>query len=162
MSRHILSYRPPIRLGRHPGRWGLAAVDQGRLGGVHCTRCADSSRPSRSPIIAITTRSALRTKLSFCNPPLKLLPDHFKDVTSELLELVQNEHPVVRPRHLARRRRVAAGAAGDTMGARGLNGLGEGHRRQDGGEPPGQHGLARPRRADEEQARPARLANPIA
>jgi hypothetical protein len=34
--------------------------------------------------------------------------------------------------------------------AGGLDGLGEGHRRQDGGEPPGQHGLARPGRANEE------------
>jgi hypothetical protein len=34
--------------------------------------------------------------------------------------------------------------AGDTVDPRGLDGLGEGHRRQDGGEPPGQHRLPRP------------------
>jgi hypothetical protein len=32
---------------------------------------------------------------------------------------------------------------------RGLDGLGEGHRGQDGGEPPGQHRLARPGGAQE-------------
>jgi hypothetical protein len=39
---------------------------------------------------------------------------------------------------------MPAGAAGDMVDMvdmRGLNRLGEGHRRQDGGEPPGQHGL---------------------
>jgi hypothetical protein len=45
---------------------------------------------------------------------------------------------------------VRAPKAGDTVDARGLNGLGEGHRRQDGGEPPGQHRLARPWRTKEE------------
>ena len=39
--------------------------------------------------------------------------------------------------------------AGDAVDARGLNGLGEGHRRQDGGEPPGQHRRARPRGAEQ-------------
>jgi hypothetical protein len=45
---------------------------------------------------------------------------------------------------------MIAGAAGDAMDARGLNGLSQGHRRQEGGEPPGQHRLARPGRAKEE------------
>jgi hypothetical protein len=40
--------------------------------------------------------------------------------------------------------RVAAGQAGDAGEACDGDGLGEGHRRQDGGEPPGQPGLARP------------------
>jgi hypothetical protein len=55
-------------------------------------------------------------------------------------------------RHIRRtlgRRVTAAGAAGDAVEARGLKGLGEGHRGQDGGEPPGQHGRARPWRANE-------------
>jgi hypothetical protein len=47
-------------------------------------------------------------------------------------------------------RRTVAGAAGDAMDVCRLNGLGQGHRRQDGGEPPAQHGLARPGRAEEE------------
>jgi hypothetical protein len=37
------------------------------------------------------------------------------------------------------------------MDTRGLNGLGEGHRRQDGGEPPGQHRFARARIAQQEE-----------
>jgi hypothetical protein len=41
-------------------------------------------------------------------------------------------------------RRAGAGEAGDAVNTRGFNGLGEGHRRQDGGESAGQHRLARP------------------
>jgi hypothetical protein len=47
-------------------------------------------------------------------------------------------------------RRAVAGAAGDAVDPRGFNGLGERHRRQNRGEPPGQHRLARRRRAKEE------------
>jgi hypothetical protein len=47
-------------------------------------------------------------------------------------------------------RPAVAGAAGDAVEARGLKDLGQGHRRQDGGESPGQHRLARPRGAEEE------------
>ena len=47
--------------------------------------------------------------------------------------------------------RAVAGEAGNAVDARGPEGFGEGHRRQDEGEPPGQHGLARPRRADKEE-----------
>ncbi len=39
--------------------------------------------------------------------------------------------------------RAVAGEAGDAVNPRGLNGLGKGHRRQDGGESAGQHRLAR-------------------
>jgi hypothetical protein len=45
---------------------------------------------------------------------------------------------------------AVAGETGDTVDPHRLDGLGEGHRGQDGGEPPGQHGLARPGRANEE------------
>jgi hypothetical protein len=45
---------------------------------------------------------------------------------------------------------LGAGEAGNAMDARGLNRLGEGHRRQDGGEPPCQHRRARPRGAEQE------------
>ena len=48
-------------------------------------------------------------------------------------------------------RGAVAGAAGDTMDACGLNGLGEGHRRQDGGESAGQHRLARPGRTKQKE-----------
>jgi hypothetical protein len=40
-------------------------------------------------------------------------------------------------------RRAVAGEAGLAVDARGLEGLGEGRRRQDGGEPPGRHLFAR-------------------
>ena len=46
-------------------------------------------------------------------------------------------------------RRAVAGEASDAMDARGLNGFGEGHGRQDGGEPPRQHRFTRPRRSQE-------------
>jgi hypothetical protein len=41
-------------------------------------------------------------------------------------------------------RRTVPGEAGDAVDPRGLNGLGEGHCRQDGGEPPCQHRFTRP------------------
>jgi hypothetical protein len=47
-------------------------------------------------------------------------------------------------------RRAVAGAAGAAMDARGVDGLGEGHGRQDGGEPPGQPRRARPWRTEKE------------
>jgi hypothetical protein len=46
-------------------------------------------------------------------------------------------------------RGAVAREARDTMEARGLDGLGQGHRRQDGGEPAGQHRRPRPRGAQE-------------
>jgi hypothetical protein len=45
---------------------------------------------------------------------------------------------------------AVSGAAGDAVDPRGLDGLGAAHRGQDSGEPPGQHRLARPGRAEEE------------
>ena len=45
---------------------------------------------------------------------------------------------------------AAAGEAGDAVNTRGLDGLGQGHGRQDGGESAGQHRLARPWRAKDE------------
>jgi hypothetical protein len=46
-------------------------------------------------------------------------------------------------------RRALAGEARDAVEARGLDGLGEGHRRQDSGEPPRQHRRPRPGRPQE-------------
>jgi hypothetical protein len=43
-----------------------------------------------------------------------------------------------------------AGEAGDGVNARGLERFSDGHRRQDGGESPCQHRLARPRGAEQE------------
>jgi hypothetical protein len=47
-------------------------------------------------------------------------------------------------------RRAVAGEASDAVDTCGLKGLGESHRRQDGGEPPGEHRRARPRGAEQE------------
>jgi hypothetical protein len=60
---------------------------------------------------------------------------------------------------------AVAGEASDVMDARGLNRLGQGHRRQNSGQPPGQHRLARPRGAQQQDVvgrTPAsRLASPV-
>jgi hypothetical protein len=79
---------------------------------------------------------------------LQRLPPHFQDVAAELWSFIQQEHPMVRQRHVARPRHLAApdpphigervrrgatrprgdqggagaGAAGDAMDARGLEG----------------------------------------
>jgi hypothetical protein len=45
--------------------------------------------------------------------------------------------------------RAVARAASDTMDARGINGLSQGHGWQDGGESPGQHRRASPRGAEQ-------------
>jgi hypothetical protein len=59
-------------------------------------------------------------------------------------------------------RRVVAGEAGDAVDTPGLKSLGEGHRRQDGGEPPGQHRRARSRGAEQEQMMVTTPASPSA
>jgi hypothetical protein len=108
---------------------------------------------------------------------LQRLPQHLQDIAAALGLCIQKAHASVGQRHLARQRHVAppdqphigdsvrgarqgggrdprpavAGEAGDAVEARGLKGLGQGHRRQDGGEPPGQQRLARPRGAEQEQ-----------
>jgi hypothetical protein len=117
-------------------------------------------------------------RLYACDTLFERLAPDLEDMAAELRELIQEEHAVVRPRHLARHRHVApadqlrirdgvvgrakragrdqrravASEARDAVDACGLNGLGEGHRRQDGGEPPCQHRRARPRGAKEQVA----------
>jgi hypothetical protein len=58
--------------------------------------------------------------------------------------------------------RAVAGEAGDAVDTRGLNGLGEGHRRQNGSEAPRQHRLARPRRTKQKEVMVRRSASPSA
>ena len=96
---------------------------------------------------------------------LEGLARDLQDVAAELRPFIQKEHPMVRQRHLpgyrhlapadqphsrdrvvrgAERprgdeRRALAGEAGDAMDARGVEGFGEGHGRQDDGESAGQH-----------------------
>ena len=100
---------------------------------------------------------------------LEGLAQNLQDVAAALRQFTQQEHPMVRQRHFAwhrhlaptdqadigdrgmrgatwaRRdaRRAVTGAAGDAMNARGVDGLGQGHVGQDGGEPACQHRLAR-------------------
>jgi hypothetical protein len=90
---------------------------------------------------------------------------------------IQKEYAVVRQRHVAGHRHLpaadqprigdrvvggtkrprrddrgaVAGAPGDAMEAGGLEGFGERHRRQDGGEPPRQPRLPSPRGAEQEE-----------
>jgi hypothetical protein len=104
------------------------------------------------------------------------LPQHLQGMAAELREFVQKQHAIVGQRYLAWHRHVTAtdqahlgdgmmrgatrvrgddggagaGEAGDAVDAGGFNGFGEGHRRQDGGEPPRQPRLPHPRRAQEE------------
>jgi hypothetical protein len=95
---------------------------------------------------------------------------HLQDMAAALGEFIYAAHAMVGQRHLAWHRHMAAtdpsrlreglvgratragrdqrravtGEAGDAVNTRGLNRLGEGHRRQDGGESAGQLRLARP------------------
>ena len=118
---------------------------------------------------------------------LQGLAQDFEHIAAELGQLIEEEHAVVHQRHLAGHRHVApadqadirdgmvgcatwagrdqrravASEAGDTVDARGLDGLGEGHRRQDGGEPPCQHRLARPRRAEQQEVMGRTPASPF-
>jgi hypothetical protein len=101
-------------------------------------------------------------RLYLCDALLEWLAQDLKDMAAELGPFIQEEHAMVGQLHLARHRHVAApnqprirdgvvgratragrdqrrAVAGETRDAgdtRGLNGLGEAHRRQDGGEPP--------------------------
>jgi hypothetical protein len=108
--------------------------------------------------------------LPLCDGSLEELAPHLQDTAPERRPFIQNEPAVVGQGHLPRHRhrpppdqphrrngvmrrpegprralrRAGAGAGGDAMDPRGVNGFREGHRRQEGGEPPGQPGLARP------------------
>jgi hypothetical protein len=107
---------------------------------------------------------------------LERLTPHIQDVAAALWPRIQEEDAVVRQGHLTRPRHLAApdqppsggrvrrgatrprgdrggagaGAAGDTLGARRLEGFGEAPRGQDGGQPPRQPRLPHPRWTEEE------------
>jgi hypothetical protein len=113
-------------------------------------------------------------RLYCCNTLLKRLAQDLEHMAAALGPFIQQDHAMVGERHLARTRHVApadqprirdgvvgratragrdhrrpvAGEASDAVDPRGLNRLGEGHRRQDRGQPPGQHRRARPRGAE--------------
>jgi hypothetical protein len=101
-------------------------------------------------------------KLYVSDTLLQRLAQDLEDMAAALRQFVQAGHAVVRQRPLARRgevpaadpphsrnrlrrgatragrdqRRAGAGEASDAVAARGLDGVGQAHRRQDGGEPP--------------------------
>jgi hypothetical protein len=111
-----------------------------------------------------------------CDTLLERLAPDLQDMAAALGPCIQEAHAMVGQRHVARHRDVAAadqprirdgvvgratragrdprragaGEAGNAVDTRGLNGLGERHAWQEGGEPPSQHGRARPWRTKEE------------
>jgi hypothetical protein len=121
-------------------------------------------------------RSRTPAKLYVYEAILRRLTQHFQDVAAELWQFIQQENPLVRQRHVARQRHLAtpdqphigdrvvrgatrprgdhggalAGEAGDAVEAGGLEGFGEAHRGQDGGEPARQPRRPHPRWTEEE------------
>jgi hypothetical protein len=121
-------------------------------------------------------RSTTCGRLYFCDPLLKRLAQDLEDVTPELRECSEEEHAVVCPRHLCRQRhltaadqphlrnrmmggatrlrghkgRAPAGQAGNAMDARGFDGLGQRHLRQERREASRQPRCPRPRGTQQE------------
>ena len=111
-----------------------------------------SSRAAKALKVLIFSMPA---RLYVYDTLLQRLPQNLQDVAAELGPFIQEEHAMVGQRHFARHRHVApadqtriregvvwgatragrdrrhavAGEAGDAVNPRGLNGLGEGHRR---------------------------------
>jgi hypothetical protein len=107
-------------------------------------------------------RSRTPARLYVYETILERLPQDLQDMAAELGPCIQEEHTMVGQRHLARHghmapadqpdvrggvlggaegasrdpRRAGAGATGDAVDTRGLDGFGQGHHRQDGGAPP--------------------------
>jgi hypothetical protein len=128
--------------------------------------------PIRAAKVAKASRFTTPAKLYLYDTLLKRLAQDLEDMTAELAEFIQEERLVVGQRHFARHEdvsaanqphirddvmrgakrtggdqgRAVAGEAGDAVDTGSLKGLGEGHRRQNGGEPPCQYRLACPRR----------------
>jgi hypothetical protein len=114
---------------------------------------------------ASTLRSRTPARLYLYDTILEWLSQDLQDMAAALGKFIQEEYAMVGQRDLARHRHVpltdqsrsrdglvggakrasrhqrgaGAGEAGDAVDARRLNGLGEGHRREDGGEPACQH-----------------------
>jgi hypothetical protein len=110
------------------------------------------------------------------NTLLQWLAQDLQDMAAELGPFIQEEHAMMGQRHLAwhrhmadpdqprigdgmmgrakrpgrHQRRTSPREAGDAVDTGGLNGLGEGHRRQNGGQPPRQPRRAHPRGAEQE------------
>ncbi len=134
------------------------------------TQAAPLKLSSRAAKVARRLRSRTPAKLYVYETLLEWLAQDLKDMAAALGQFIQEAHAMVGQRHFTRHRHVApadqpriregvvgrakragrdqrrtvAGAAGDAVDARGLKSLGEGHRRQDGGQSPGQHRRARP------------------
>ena len=139
---------------------------------------------SRAAKVAKTLKSRTPVRLYVYETLLQRLAPDLEDMAPELWPCIQEEHAVVRQRHLARpgevpaaeqphvRDRLMGGAtragrdqgcagareAGDAVEARGLDGVSEDHRWQDGPEGAGQYRLPRSRRAQQESERPQDMA----
>jgi hypothetical protein len=139
-------------------------------------RVCDEAQPERLSVRSLRAKHkkslALRMlwKLYVYETLLQGLAQNLQHMAAALRQLIQQEHPMVRPRPLAGHRHVApadqadirdrvvrgakwaagdhsgavTGEAGDAMDVGGLEGFGQAHRRRDGGEPAGQPRLPRP------------------
>ena len=118
---------------------------------------------TRAAFVASAAEPVTRGKWYSCNVLLRGLTQDFEDLATAFGAFIQAAQVVGRPRHLPRRRHLAAadqayirdgvmgGAtraggdqrravareASDSVDACGLNGFGDDHRRQDGGEATG-------------------------
>ena len=132
---------------------------------------------SRAAKVAKTLKSRTPAKLYVYETLLERLAQDLRDMAAARGLCIQEAHAMVGQRHVARHwhvppadepnireglvgratrarrdpRRAVASEAGDAVDTRGLNGLREGHRRQDGGEAACEHRLARPWGAEQEQ-----------
>jgi hypothetical protein len=131
----------------------------------------------------------LRTcgRLSVENTLLERLAQDLEHMTAKLGQFIQEEDAVVGRRHVTRHRHVAptdqpqirngvmggatrarrdqrravAGAADDAVDTCGLKGFRQRHRRQEGGEPPGQPRLPRLRGAEQQNVMDTTPASPL-
>jgi hypothetical protein len=115
---------------------------------------------NRAAIAARVSRSRRRGRSYACDTVLERLAQDLQDVAAKLRQLIQEQHAMVRQRHLARQRHMVradqphvrygvvrgatraghddggavAGEAGDVVNARGFDGFNQGHGWQDNGQ----------------------------
>jgi hypothetical protein len=72
--------------------------------GGYSTRVEGLAVSSRLAKLAKSHRCMTCGRLYVCDTLLKRLPQHFQDVAAALWPFIEQEHPVVRQRHVARPR----------------------------------------------------------
>jgi hypothetical protein len=143
--------------------------------GAACEPLAGCTHAMPSDRTTSAARSMMCGRLSRYDALLLRLAPDLEDMAVELGPCIQEEHAVVgsdtspgigtwpppispasemvwwgaRHGRVGGPRRAVPSKASDPVGACGLNRLGEGHCREDGGQPPCQHRLARPGRSQE-------------